>query len=96
MSAFRRGCVCGGGLIVGPFGGSEERDEPALADALVEFLRRGGPRDEGTIKAWVALRDDLALTAALAHLLEAGEVDVVGADAAGEPLFAGRAAPRGN
>jgi hypothetical protein len=83
-----RACICGGQMIVGPFGpGSTKKERhEEMAGALVEFLR-GGARLEASIAEWASLRDRLAIDLALAQLLEAGDVDVIGTNADGEALF---------
>jgi hypothetical protein len=82
-------------LILGSFvpdpAAAGRDDDHEAEELLFAFLSRG-PRDERTTLAWMNLRSRLAVDLVLADLLETGAVDVVGADAAGEPLFAVRRA----
>jgi hypothetical protein len=92
-------CVCGGDLIRGPFGPgfgpdvTEAEREQRIAEALKRFLDKAGPATEDTLFYWIKVCERLALDVGPAHMLESGELEVVGLGNNGDPLLALRTRP---
>jgi hypothetical protein len=77
------GCICGGQMILGPFGpyhGDDVEEVIALNEAIFIFCRgreerecgREGGTSEDTIAAWVEMREQVAWRLRLILALEGG------------------------